>query len=148
MNKLLILLIISTSVLALFGFDLPAAYGDPVNTEAAYWLLNQRVTANQTNFFVYQDADSGFNHGFPSGFFGAINKIDLDTACVDDSTVGNGCSINPNALDRNHRNVFRISFNPLLYQEFAGVNFEEPEHFGVPPTGRGYDLRGATQVSL
>jgi len=36
-------------------------------SDAAYQLLNARVTANQTSFYVYQNADSGLNHGFPSG---------------------------------------------------------------------------------
>src|SRR5262245_59940639 len=67
----------------------PAAIGD-----AVYPLLHELTTANQDNFFVYQDADSGLNHGFPSGFFAGdgttdyrddlVKKIQLDAAGIDD----------------------------------------------------------------
>jgi hypothetical protein len=50
-------------VIALERTDLAAC-----NTisECAYLLLNQRVTVNTKNVYVYKDADSAFNHGFPS----------------------------------------------------------------------------------
>ena len=84
--------------------------------DAAYPLLAERVTANQTSFFVYQDADSGFNHGFPSGFFPdpvGVEKISLDSACVDDLNSADGCSTDPQALDLERGNVLRISFAPF-----------------------------------
>src|SRR5438093_509081 len=74
-------------------------------SDAAYPLLTQRATAGQTSFFVYRDADSASNHGFPSGFFGAINKIQIDPACIDDPTAPNGCSTDPNRLDRDRGNI-------------------------------------------
>ena len=43
-------------------------------SDSAYGLLTNRVTANHSGFYVYVDADSGFNHGFPSGFFGDIGR--------------------------------------------------------------------------
>src|ERR1051325_12242736 len=55
--------------------------------DAAYLLLADRVAANRTSFYVYQDADSGFNHGFPSGFFGDIGRVHLNTVCVDAPTL-------------------------------------------------------------
>ena len=113
-------------------------------------LLAERVSANRASFYVYQDADSGFNHGFPSGFFAdrpeTLGKIHLDAACVDDSGTMNGCSTDPSHLDRDRGTVLRLSFDALSPGEFAGVNLEEPENWGTLRTGVGYDLRGATQV--
>jgi hypothetical protein len=128
------------------GYTSKTAWSSLLSQDAAYSLIAQRVTANQTSFYVYQDADSGFNHGFPSGFFGATNKIDLDAACVNDPNTANGCSTDPNRLDRERGTVLRISFDRLSPGEFAGVNIEEPERWGVLRTGMGYDLRGATDV--
>jgi hypothetical protein len=101
----------------------------------AYDALTERVSANDDAFFVYQDADSAFNHGIPSGFFGASNKIDVDAACIDDPAAANGCSTDPNVLDRDRGNVFRVTFDSLA-GEFASLNF-----LSGP-----YDLRGATEL--
>jgi hypothetical protein len=48
--------------------------GDVGISDAAYSLLSARAAANRMRFFVYQDADSALNHGFPSGFFGTVNQ--------------------------------------------------------------------------
>lgn len=119
-----------------------------VDQDAAYSLINQRINANRTNFFVYQDADSAFNHGFPSGLFGEIDKVHFDAACVDDRNSANGCSADLTRLDRERGNVFRISFDPLSADQFAGVNIEEPENWGERMRGVGYDLRGANALVL
>ena len=108
----------------------------------AYQLLSSRIAANQSNFFVYQDADSGFNHGFASGYFGQIQSISVDPACVFDPASPNGCSTNSIVLDQQRGTVFRVSFSPLTDEEFAGLNFEEPEHWGENQVGQGYDLTG------
>jgi len=111
--------------------------------------LNQRVAANQISFYIYLDQDSGFHHGFPSGFFGSpgnLGTIHIDTGCIDDPNVANGCSTNPDILDRVHGTVMRIAFDPQTPGKFVGVNIEEPENWGVLQTGRGYDLRGVTKV--
>ena len=50
-------------------------------SRAAFPLLAERVNENRENFFVYRDADSGFNHGFPSGLFGAVDKISIEADC-------------------------------------------------------------------
>lgn len=113
-------------------------------SDGAYLLIAQRVTANQTNFYVYQDADAGLNHGAPSGFFGEFDKIRLEAACVDDPNSPTGCSPDANRLDRVHGTVLRVSFDAL--GTFAGVNIEEPENHGVNPRGSGYDMRGATRL--
>ena len=115
-------------------------------SDGAYSLLSERVAANRRSFFVYQDMDSGFNHGFPSGFFGAQEKINLNSGCVDDINAANGCSNDPDRLDHDHGTVLSVSFGSLSSGQFAGVNFEEPEGWGANPRGDGYDLRTATQV--
>src|SRR4051812_6994264 len=60
-------------------------------SEAAYPLLNARSAANRSSFFLYQDADSGFNHEFSCGFFAdrdaTLAKIHLDAGCVDDPSA-------------------------------------------------------------
>jgi len=128
----------------LFGRGLTA---DPsLDQNAAYSLLNQRVGVNRANFYVYQDADSGLNHGFPSGFFGTISKLHLNAACLDDPLEPGGCSTDGTRLDRVRGNVLSISFDPLTSGQFAGINIEDPEFWGVNRSGVGYDLRGATAV--
>jgi hypothetical protein len=118
----------------------------------AYNLLNSRTSANRQGFYVYLDQDSGFNHGFPSGFFASntanLGTIHIDTGCIFDATATNGCATNANALDRSRGTVMRISFDPQTPGNFAGVNIEEPENWGVLQTGNGYDLRGANSVTF
>jgi hypothetical protein len=113
---------------------------------AAYALLHERVRANQLHFYIYKDADSGLNHGFPSGFFGGVDSIHIDTTCVDDPRAANGCTTDPLRFDREHGTVMRVTFDPQSSGQFAGVNIEEPENWGVSRLGTGYDLRGATRV--
>ena len=86
-------------------------------------LINDLVSADRTNFFVYQDSDSGFNHGFPSGFFPGgpvLSKIHLDTACVYDPASANGCTTDTTRLDRVRGTVMRVTFDPLVPGEFVG----------------------------
>lgn len=140
----------AVAILGLFVYSGAPVRGDGFDkfrlSNPAYSLLAERMTANQTRFYVYQDADSGFNHGFLSGLFGRVEKLQIEAACVDDPTSVDGCSTDPNGLDRERGTVLRISFAPLAPGQFAGVNIEEPEQWGVRRTGRGYDLHGATQV--
>ncbi len=113
-------------------------------------LIHEATAAARTHFYVYEGSDSGLNHGFPSGLFAhplsALSKIHLDTACVADPSSPSGCTTDPDRLDRVRGTVMRVSFDPLSPGEFAGVNIEEPENWGVHQTGGGYDLRGATRV--
>jgi len=101
------------------------------------------------------DQDSGFNHGFPSGFFANstanLNTIHIDAGCVDDPSASNGCSTSANALDNKRGTVFRLTFDPQAMGDFAGVQIEEPEHYGSLlgqglPTGNSYDLTSAKKV--
>jgi hypothetical protein len=119
-------------------------------SSAAYSLLGDRVEANPAAFFVYQDGDSGLNHGFASGKFASnndstiINGIMVNTAAVYDPTSATGSTSDPNALDRVRGNVLQITFPKLSSGQFTGLNIQEPED--DPTRGNGYDLRGATQV--
>ncbi len=62
-----------------------------------------------------------------------IGEINIDAACLDDPSSPSGCSADQMRLDRDRVNVLRISFGPLSEDEFAGVNIEEPEHWGDNP---------------
>jgi PKD repeat protein len=145
-----------TTLIACFslslGFLAGAAHAQSLGgamSGPAYQLLSQRVVANQMGFYVYLDQDAGFNHGFPSGFYasnGNLGSIHIDTGCIDDPQAVNGCSGNPDALDRVRGTVMRISFDPQTPGNFAGVNIEEPQDWGVLGNGNGYDLRGANNI--
>ena len=141
--------LVAPLVWALFIFQQAESLSATIESdlsEPAYQLLAKRTIANRKNFYVYQNADSGFNHGVPSGFFGATSKINIDTACINDPTTENGCSTDQNRLNRKRGTVLRISFQPLSPGEVAGVNIEEPENWGQRRSGVGYDLRDATHV--
>jgi len=121
-------------------------------SDCGYQLLNARATANQNSFFVYQDADSGFNHGFPSGLFGNIDltQVTINAACVDDLTSPGGCSTDSSRLDGTRGTVFSIAFPAFTSTtDFAGLNFLEPQNYdGVTVIGKGYNLTPATVVQF
>lgn len=110
----------------------------------SYSLVTDWVGRNRSQFYVYEDADSGFNHGFPSGSFGV--HVAIDATCIDDPDAADGCSDDPDRLDRDRGNVLRMTFPPLGFGDFAGLNIEEPENWGAQHRGIGYDLRGVTEV--
>src|SRR5262245_1798586 len=83
--------------------DLPSAVSD-----LAYMLAKARVIEPRQNFYVYQDQDSAFNHGFPSGKFGSVGKLDIDTGAIDDPASPTGVTTDPNRLDRTRGNVLRL----------------------------------------
>ena len=119
-------------------------------SDAVYQTIRQRMALDQENFFLYLDQDAGQNHGFASGRFSGspanLASIHVDTGCVDDANAASGCSTDPTALDRTRGTVLRISFGPQTPGNFAGVNIEEPEHWGALQTGVGYDLQWATAI--
>ena len=121
-------------------------------SDCAYQLLNQRTVANQSSFYVYQDADSGFNHGFASGLFGStdvnLRSVVIESACVDAPTSPTGCSSDPTALDQTRGTVFRITLPSLAPSDYVGLNFQDPESY-VPGDGsNGYNLSPATAVQF
>ena len=128
---------------------------------SAYQLLNARTSANQASFYVYQDQDSGFNHGFPSGEFGDLGSIASDAGCINNpADMATGCFMPGDTMhyDVTQGTVFRFTFTSP--QELTGVNIEEPENWGVLSANHecqaqggmyscnGYDLRGATTVEF
>lgn len=129
--------------------------GSTASSETAYAILQDRLSAVFTNFYVYQDVDSGFNHGFPSGYFaGDAQNMDLpnlrtqisvDPACVNDPNSPTGCSTDPNAWDRSAGTIARLDLPPLQATQYTGLNFEEPEQYTTMPGSRGYDLTGVTR---
>lgn len=131
------------------------ALGQSTVSDLAYQLLLQRAIANQSSFYVYQDADSGFNHGFLSGFFAGTGNgapppgsITLDPACIDDSTSANGCSSDVTRIDTTRGTVLRLTFGSLSGTKFVGLNIEEPENWGTTQAGNGYNLEPATSVTF
>ncbi|MGD0222147.1 MAG: choice-of-anchor D domain-containing protein [Terriglobia bacterium] len=123
------------------------------SVSSAYQELHQRAVANATNFYVYRDQDSGLNHGYPSGWFGTISAISIDTGCIDnpaDTVTGCYPSSNTTALDLTRGTAFRLTFAPMSGDEYAGVNIEEPLNWGADgqPASNSYNLTGATAVSL
>jgi hypothetical protein len=119
-------------------------------SNTAYLQISQQIMPALAPFYVYQDQDSGLNHGYPSGFFAdppaTLSKLHVDTGCIDDPISLTGCTTDPGRLDRVRGTILRVTFDPLSGTQFAGVNIEEPQNYGANPRGVGYDLRGATQV--
>ncbi len=150
MSKILSIASIATFSVAIHLAGAAAADASPVNTSAAYSEVAARAEAVNANFYVYKDADSGFNHGFPSGYFAdplsLVYVIQVNSACIDDRTAPSGCSTDPNALDRARVNVLQVVLPPMASNQFSGVNIEEPQNWGAQPRGIGYDLRGSSQV--
>ncbi len=136
------------SCVLLLGFSWPAptqASDSPIS-DAAFPLLLERTQTNRQAFYVYRDADSGFNHGFPSGVFGTSTKIHINTAAIDGTNSPSGTSTNVSVLDRRRGNVLQVVFDSFSPGQFAGVNFEEPQGGGSGQIGLGYDLRGASNI--
>jgi hypothetical protein len=120
-------------------------------TNCALSELSARVTANQKSFFVYQDADSAFNHGYPSIFFGSIpaSSFVINAACVDDPTSANGCSTDPTRIDGTRGTVFSLAFPAMSGVQYGGVNFQDPANYGQNGVvGNAYDLTPATGVQF
>jgi len=62
------------------------------------------------------------------------------------ASAANGCSTDPTAIDQTRGTVFQFTFSSLASGEYIGLNFEEPQNWGLNKTGIGYDLTGATQL--
>jgi hypothetical protein len=120
-------------------------------SDCAYEVINQRIAANRNKFFVFQDADSGLNHGYASGLFGNIDlhQVLLDANCIYDSTSNMGCATNMSAVDTTRGTVFRFSYPAMSGSSFVGLNWQDPEHYnGQPNSSAGYNLEPATQVEF
>ncbi len=119
--------------------------------DCGYALLNQRSTASQSGFFVYQDADSGTNQGFPSGLFPASlpGPVTINSGCIDDPASPSGCSTAGAVLDGTRGTVLQIVFPALAPLQFVGLDFQDPQDYN-PATnvGKGYNLLGATAIEF
>ncbi len=124
-------------------FVLPVTNAASQIRDSGYDLLNERVAANTRQFFLYKDADSGFNHGFPSGYFGATQQIWVNPACIDDATASDGCSTDTRRFGQQ---VLQIKFGPLSAGQSAGLDIEEPMGFVNGHSGTGYPLEPATHI--
>ena len=133
--------------------QLPLAAQTTAISGPAYQEITSRVTANQQSFSIYQDADSGFNHGF----FAAIpnaNGVLVNAACIDNAAnMTTGCATNTNVLDTTRGTVLSITLTPST-GTFSGVNIQEPQDYPSPeclsPPGLsacGYDLAPAAGVT-
>src|SRR5713226_2856561 len=77
--------------------------GDPTWLSPAVKAVDTEVQKLRQGFIVYEDVDSGYNHGTFSGFFGspsAVAKISIDTGCVPSGNPPTGCSSDVNAVDK------------------------------------------------
>lgn len=145
--------VIACGLLVVLGVSMASGQNGPISGPA-YQVLDSRAGADQAAFYVYMDQDSGFNHGFPSGKYGDIGTITIDTGCIDDPNDMNsdhGCAPQNDStiLDMTRGTVMRVTFGPQSTQNgygYAGLNIEEPEDWGVNKTGKGYDLRNAVKL--
>jgi hypothetical protein len=117
-------------------------------SDLALPLLDERTAATDQSFFVYQDGDSAYNHGFPSGFFGVTTNLTLNASALFSPSSPTGTTTDPAQVDRAGGTVLSLTFAPESPGEFTGLNFEEPQDYGTILTGRGYDLTGATEVDF
>ena len=119
-------------------------------SDLAYSFLHSDIAANRTAFYVYRDADSGENHGFPSGYFASdpslIGQIAVNAAAVYDPASPSGVTSSPTALDHSRGNVLEITFPPLMPAQFVGVNIQDPQNYSPNAPGNGYDMVGASKI--
>jgi hypothetical protein len=112
-------------------------------SDSAYGELSSRVIANRKAFYVYKDADSGFNHGFPSEF-GDLSLVSIDTTCVDDPAdliVGCFPSTDTTDFDATRGTVLRVTLGPFPSGDSSGLNISDMG-------SNSYDLNPATTVTF
>jgi hypothetical protein len=63
------------------------------------------------------------------GLFGTIdlNKVSLDSGCIDDPAAPTGCSMDSTKLDTIRGTVFRFNYPALAGSDYVGLNWQEPE---------------------
>ncbi len=119
-------------------------------TNCAFQLINQRVDANQNAFFVYEDGNSAFNHGYIS-LFGTVDltKVGINAFCVDDPALQTGCSSDAAALDGVRGTVVSFTYPPMAGENYVGLDFLDPENYnGTTVTGNAYNLTPATAIQF
>jgi uncharacterized repeat protein (TIGR01451 family) len=119
-------------------------------SDCVFQEIDQRITANQNSFYVYQDQDSALNHGYPNGLFGSIDltQVVLDGGCVDDFTTVTGCSSDASRLDATRGTVFRFSYPAMTVNDYVGVNFQDPASYGPSTVTPSYNVTPATAIQF
>lgn len=114
---------------------------------AAYAFLNDRIDESTRTFFLYNDLDDGQSQGAASGWFGSRERLTVDSGCVDDPNDDvTGCSRDRMRTDCDRGTVLRMTWAPQSTIEYAGLNIEDPEGYGITRAGVGHDLRGAASL--
>lgn len=88
----------------------------------------------KTPFAVYTESNDPRNHFIPSGFFGDIGDLAIDT---NDRTGPHGGA-----------SAIRIDYRPRGSQRFAGIYWQCPENNWGTVSGAGFDLSAARQVQF
>lgn len=129
-----------------------AAHSQTNISPRSYEEINNRAVADQSSFYVYLDQDSGFNHGFPSGFMGTdyVSTVTLNAGCVDPGATATTClpTTSTSTLDQVHGTVLSISIAAQPTGNWAGLAMEEPMEWLGLQYGNGYNLTGATSVTF
>lgn len=124
---------------------------DPVWVERYARMVDDEIQKVRRVFAVYEDLDSGYNHGTFSGVFGspsARDKILIDPGCIPLGNPPTGCSLDANATNRERGTVLRVEFQPLVADEFVGVSAVEPAGLFLNESGAPYDLRGIERLTF
>ncbi len=100
--------------------------------DAAVKLQKKRTEAGANSFYVYEDADAGFNHGFPSGVFGSSgldpNAVARKPACIESVVSITGCSSEDKSKDADATSGgIQDPFPAFATPMFAGLEFQHPE---------------------
>ena len=111
-------------------------------SDSAFKLVNRRAAVNRGRFFVYQNADSAYNHGYPTRWMEMDSKVYVNPQWVD--TINSGGSDGYNRTDRG--TVIRIDLNSQSPKTLTVFSVEQPVDWSTRGTGEGYDLRGAKEL--
>ena len=121
-------------------------------SDRVYVYVNRLMRDIRESYYAFDTADSGFNHAIPSGLFASRTSLLKEGfivgACVFDSNAADGCSTSPDAFDKGGA-MLKLKVPPLpQVADYFGLNFEEPENYGVKRRGLGVDLTGSDSVTL
>jgi hypothetical protein len=141
LNQLRIL----SSILLIVTFGVSPTLAGTVSSNA-YTLIDQRTNAIGKSFLVYFDQDSGFNHGFASGFMGSIFPQGVNAGCIDAPSAPGGCATDVTSLDRTRGTVLQVQYPTLGATDWSGLGFVEPENYLLSQSGTGWNVSGATAI--
>lgn len=145
-KRVLFVFFIATLSIGFFAFSQPDCYKNPESKPVrnykaegdcetlAFLHLEEVMDKTHSFFYVYSDQDAGENHGYPTGWMGDINGLQLDTGCMDTYYSGTSC--------------IKVTWLTPIDELWVGVMWQEPENNWGENPGRGYDLTGATELSF